>query len=106
MFALDPTSWLHLDGFVPIEEVTVAPDATGALTIEIADKVETVKTKVKTWLSNLRTLILKVALLKANLIYLLLSPNAQSQKTTFQRKYAVTIETEYVRLINSRVFPQ
>jgi hypothetical protein len=48
---------------------------------------------------------MKVALLKANLIYLLLSPNAQSQKTAFQRKYAVTIEKEYVRLINSRVFP-
>jgi hypothetical protein len=46
---LDPTSWLHLDGFVPIEEVTVAPDATGAFTIEIADNVETAKTKAKKW---------------------------------------------------------
>jgi hypothetical protein len=59
---------LHLVGFGPTEEVTTAPDATGALTIEIADKVETAKTKVKTWWSNRRTLLMKIALLKANLI--------------------------------------
>jgi hypothetical protein len=78
MFALDPTSWLHLDGFVPIEEVTVAPDATGALTIEIADKVETVKTKVNTWWSNRRTLIMKVAFLTAKPIQFLLPPQTTS----------------------------
>jgi hypothetical protein len=46
---VDPTSWLHRDGFGPTVEVAVAAVAFGELTTEIAERVETAKTKAKKW---------------------------------------------------------
>jgi hypothetical protein len=42
---LDPTSWLHFAGLDSLPETAVAPEAFGDVTTEIAESVETIKTK-------------------------------------------------------------
>ena len=58
---LDPTSWLHLAGLDSLPETAVAAFALGAVTTEIAERLETAKTKGNNEETKRRALRMKTA---------------------------------------------
>jgi hypothetical protein len=71
---LDPTSWLHFAGLDSLPETAVAPEAFGDVTTEIADSVETAKTKGINEATKRRALRMEVARLAAIPVCFLSAP--------------------------------